>query len=240
MHLFAGIAVVLCLQQPVPAPRSEPSAAKAPVQRLGENLFRVGNIRVDTAKREITVPGRLNDVQALEFLANTTGGMKAYETGITLDTDAINFNVALVLIGLDRRHANPSQGHFDPRPVGGDPVAITVEYKGSSGVERGPVERLLFDKSTSAAVPPGEWVYTGSTFYADGRYAAEVEGVLIGFAHTPSSVIESVKGIGLGRYGSIVLNPQILAGSAITVRITALPKPAVPKGALPKSDGRVR
>jgi hypothetical protein len=225
--IILAVALLLSQQRPtVPVPQPTPApAGTAPVEKLGPNLFRVGTIQVDTAKRTATVKGTVNDVQALEFLANARGGMKAYESALTLDTDAINFNVALVLIGLDRRNAKPSQGHFDPKRVIGDPVSVAIEYKGSDGIERGGVEKLLYDKSAKAPIKPGEWVYTGSTFYPDGRYAADAEGVLIGFAHTPSSVIESAEGIALGRYGSIGMNPAIPAGTAVTLRITALGKP---------------
>lgn len=223
-----AVALLLGQQRPPapPVPQGAPAAAKAaPVEKLGPNLFRVGTIQVDTAKRTATLKGTVNDVQALEFFANARGGMKAYESAVTLDTDAINFNVALVLIGLDRRNAKPSEGHFDPKRVIGDPVSVTVEFKGSAGMERGGVEKLLYDKSAKGPIKAGEWVYTGSTFYPDGRYAADVEGVLIGFAHTPSSVIESADGIALGRYGSIGMNPTVLAGTVVTLRITALGKP---------------
>jgi hypothetical protein len=212
-------------QHPPPGPQNpKASAPQAPVEKLGPNLFRVGNIRVDTARREITVAGTLNrDAQVLEFFANSRGGLKAYESALTLDTDAISFNVALVLIGLDRANAKASQGHFDPAPVSGDRVSITVEYTTPKGVERGPVEKLLYDKASKSNVPPGEWVYTGSTFYPDGRYAAAADGVLIGFAHTPSSIIESVTGIGLGRYGTIVPHPGLFGVTNLTLRIAALP-----------------
>lgn len=222
MHLLAGVCLLVSLQVPAPVPQADPR--RAPVERLGDNLFRIGNIRVDTKKREVTLTGTLNTVTVLEFVANSRGGLKAYESAITLDTDAINFNIALVLIGLDRRNASPSKGHFDPAPVSGDPVAITVEWKGANGRESGPIERILHNKETKSDIPPSDWVYTGSTFYPDGRFAAEADGVLIGFAHTPSSVIESVTGIGLGKYGAIVMNPTILQGQPITVRITALDK----------------
>lgn len=210
------------LQSPPPTgPQGAPQGA--PVERLGPSLFRVGNIRVDTAKREISVTGHMNaDVRVLEFAANARAGLKAYETAMTLDTDAINFNLALVLIGLDRKNARPAQRHFDPATVEGDPVAVTVEYNTPNGTERGPIELLLVDKESGAPVQKGEWVYTGSVLFPDGRYAAEVDGVLIGFAHTPSSIIESVKGIAVGRYGTIAPNPKIPPTTPITVRVSAL------------------
>ena len=213
--LAASAAVPAAVQDP---PRQQP----APVEKLGPGLFRVGKLRVDTEKREVTAQGWVNEnVPVIEFFANALNGMKAYESAITLDTDAINFNVALVLIGLDRANAKPPKHHFDPAPVSGDQVSISVEYTGPKGLERGPVEKLLFDKQLNAGVKPGAWVYTGSTFYPDGRFAADVEGVLIGFAHTSTSVIESAEGIGLGRYGTIIPHPGVPPGTKLTLRIKA-------------------
>jgi hypothetical protein len=200
------------------------TAGKAPVERVGPDSYRVGSIQVDTAKRIVSVRGGVNQVQVLEFLANARGGMKAYETALTLDADAISFNLALVLVGLEKSHARTSTRHFDPAPVSGDPVEIMVSWVKDGQPQRAPIERLLYDKTAKEVLPPSDWVYTGSTFTPEGRYLAEVEGTLIGFAHTPSSVIESARGIGLGRYGSIVLNPDLglAPGAPITLHIRAL------------------
>jgi len=204
---------------------ADPPAAPPKVEKLGPNLFRIGRVRVNTTTREVSVPGTVNSVTVLEFAANSQGGMKAYESALTLDTDAITYNAALVLVGLDKKNAKISNAHFDPAPVAGDPVDITVEWKTADGkTERVPIDKLIVDKATNQPATDNAWVYTGSTFWADGRYAAAVEGVLIGFAHTPNSIIESVRGIGLGRYGSVVLNPGLglAPGSAVTVTVKPL------------------
>jgi hypothetical protein len=179
---------------------------------------------VDTAKREVSVAGRVNEVTVLEFIANTRGGMKAYESALTLETDAINFNVALVLIGLDRANARRPTRHFDPEAPSGDPVEVFVEVPRAGGADRIRAEHLLFDKATNKTVPEGSWVYTGSTFIDNGRYMAEIDGVLIGFVHSPSPIIEYVQGAGIGNYGSIVLNPHLglVAGSPVTLVVRAL------------------
>jgi hypothetical protein len=198
-----------------------------PIQKLGENLFRIGQIRVDTAKREISVSGTANPVTVLEFVANTRNGMKAYESALTLDTDAITFNTALVLIGLDKTHAKVPTRHFDPLAPEGDPVELWVEW--ARGAEHGRVgaEQLLFDRKTGQTLPPGAWVYTGSFFLPDGRYLAETDGVLIGFVHSPAPIIESPLGPGVGRYGAIILNPNLnlTAGTTVTLTVKALRLP---------------
>lgn len=225
-----GGVAVMAQAPPLPSPPGK-TRAKQPVERLGPDRYRVGSIHVDTAAREITVKGVVNQVTVLEFVANARGGMKAYETALTLDADAISFNVALVLIGLDKSRGKPSTQHFDPRPVSGDPVEISIEWTQEGRKQSGSIERLLYDRSTKEELPAGDWVYTGSVFTPEGRYMAEMEGTLIGFAHTPSSIIESVKGVGLGRYGSIVLNPNLglAPGAEITMRIRAIPATPPPR-----------
>ena len=206
--------------QPPPAPAGLPPN----VEKLGPDLFRIGAIRVNTTTREVSVPGTVNEVSVLEFIANTKGGMKAYESALTLDTDAITYNVALVLVGLDRAHAVAPRQHFDPAPVSGDPVEVWVEWGSDGRKQRVPAGRLLFDKVAGREVPEGRWVYTGSQMLDGGRYLAELDGVLIGFVHSPAPVIEHVGGAGIGQYGSIVLNPKVglTPGTAVTVTVKAI------------------
>lgn len=190
-----------------------------PVEKLGEYLFRVGEIRVDTAKREIVVPGIVNRVTVLEFLANTRGGMKAYESAFTLNTDAVTFNAALVLIGLDKTRARVPTRHFDSMTPEGDAVEIWFECV-KSECPRTRAEQVIYDKATNQAIPEGPWVYTGSTFLPSGQYLAELDGVLIGFVHSPAPIIENPRGAGLGRYGSVVLNPNLGLTSGTPIRLT--------------------
>jgi hypothetical protein len=203
-----------------PAPTPTPPR----VEKIGENLFRVDRIRVDTANRQMSVPGTINShVTTLEFVANMRGGLKAYESALTLDSDAVTFNAALVLLGLDKAHARLPENHFDPAAVKGDAVELWIECpKGEC--QRMRIERLTFDQTTKESIPDGPWVYTGSTFLPGGVYRAQLDGVLIGFVHDPSAIIEYSAGAGLGNYGSIVMNPNlgVLPGTAITLTVRAL------------------
>ena len=92
-----------------------------------------------------------------------------------------------------------------------------------------PIEELLFDQRTNKPLPEGPWVYTGSTFIDDGngrRYMADLDGVLIGFVHSPSPVIENPRSGAVDGYGSIVMNPalNLAVGSPVTLTIHALPR----------------
>lgn len=209
---------------PGAAPPGVPPPPPNLIERLGEHLFRIGQIRVDTAKREVVVPGLVNDAHVLEFVASTKGGFKAYESALALDTGGIPFNAALLLIGLDKTHARVPIRHFDPTAPAGDPVEIWVEWSASGQTRRERVEELMFDLRTRHPIPSGPWVYTGSTFTPDNAYLADIDGVLIGFVHSPAPVIENPRAGAVDGYGSVIFNPNLglLPGMAVTLTVRAL------------------
>jgi len=211
-----GLATALAQQPPAPPPSIEDiPTTPAPVSKLGPGLFKIGEIKVDTSKNEASVPGKVNAVQTLEFVANTRGGLKAYESALTIDTNAVTFNAAMLMIGLDKERARVPTQHFDPVPPQGDRVALWIDWTRGSERVRTPVEQLLFDNESRQTVPASDWVYTGSMFVPEGptlrstRYLADIDGVLIGFVHSPAPIIENVTGAGVRRYGFIVMNPNL-------------------------------
>jgi hypothetical protein len=203
-------------------PPSEPS----PVERLGPDRFRIGSINIDTAKKEVSVPGVVNEVTTLEFLANTKGGFKAYESAIELDAHAINMNVALMLIGLDPTRSVLSKSHLDPVPPKGDPVEVWVEWNdGKPHRIRG--ESIVYNEVTKQTLSEGPWVYTGSRFSKDrNAYLADLDGVMIGFVHSPSPLIESPRPLNPGEYGATRFNPNLglKPGTAVTLIVKSLPR----------------
>lgn len=176
------------------------------VETIGPGLFRVQNVTVDVKAREVRVPGRINKVDVLEFVANTLGGFKAYESAFTVETNAVSFNTALLLIGLDKARSRVPTMHFDPVAPEGDPVELWFE---AAPGKRRRIEEMLFDQRSKTTLPVGPWVYTGSTVLSDGRYVAEVDGVLIGFVHSPAPIIENPRAGAVDAYGSFVMNPKL-------------------------------
>ena len=217
------IAGWLLLPQQAPA-----QPAVAPVEKLGPTAYRIGRVNLDTARREVVVPGTVNAVTTLEFLAGTVNGLKGYETALTLDVSAISFNTAMLLIGLDPSHARLPARQFDPQPPRGDPVEISIEWQDGSRRRRVSAEELIWDQRTKKTLREGPWVYTGSGFVenVDGKhYLAELDGVLIGFMHGPQSIIDSPLNDAITGYGSFVVNPNLglKENTPVSVTIKALP-----------------
>ena len=229
--MVVAVAIVfpdrLAAQAIAPAERAR-TVVVSPVERLGPNALRVGNVRVDLAKKEISVDGTITNAQSLEFVANTKDGFKAYESAIELDTTAVNFNTALILTGLDPSHAVPPTRHFDPSTPKGDPVEIWVDWDDAGQRRSVRAEELVYNDAIKQTLAEGPWVYTGSVFVnleERKQYLAEVDGVLIGFVHTPAPVIESPRQFLPEHYGYIHLNPalKLTPGTKVTVRVRSLP-----------------
>ncbi len=206
---------------PLPAGPAVPEQNPKPaVQDLGNQRYRIGAIEIDKEKQIFTVPGVvIRTDPPIEFVAVTLNGHKRYESVLELETDAFEFNLACILIGLDQQKARLPRFHFDPEPTQGDPVDVRLSWpSGDQTVEINATELFL---EGDKPVATQEWVYTGSAFLPDGRYMAAASGSLISFVHDPESIIQHRQGIGLSQYGGVTVNRAVAppVGARISVSI---------------------
>ena len=196
---------------------------KPRIEDLGDERYRIGAIEIDKAKRLITIPGVMLPYEKgkiIEFIATMKQGYKSYESVMSLEADAFEFNLACILIGLNSKKAESPKFHFDPNPVLGDPVSIKVGWqKNGKQLEYDVIE--LLKSGETKPVKPSQWSYTGSMFVDGDHYLAQMDGVLIGLIHDPSSIIEHKEGLALGNYGSIMVDPDSAPenGQALTIKI---------------------
>ena len=176
------------------------------LENLGDQRYRIGGrIEVDKARQSFTVPGVVIDLgpenMPLEFLVIAKGGVKAYESLLEMDANALEFNLACILVGLSARNAVPPRRRFDPAPVEGDRVALWVSWEENGRAFRKKISELI---QMAGQIPVSdEWAYTGSFFFRDNQYAAQALGLLVGFVHHPASIIQHRSGLGLGNYGAV-------------------------------------
>ncbi len=186
------------------------SGQKISIVKLGDDRFKIGNILVDKSARSFEVPGKfLRTEPPIEFLAVAKKGQRGYESLLEFDANVYEFNLACILIGLDTHKGLPPKSHFDPTPVLGDAVDISLSWE----VNGKKYEHLASDffLVNDQKLKSGNWVYTGSTFLPGGGYLAdEAGGTLVGFVHDPASIIEHGQGFGRQSYGDLKLNQQLM------------------------------
>lgn len=202
---------LVVIGQPADADTAVPSG-RASLEDLGDGRYRIGAITVDKTKGKFSVPGSVLELQRpdspIEFIAVSKGGFKRYEAIFEMDTSAVDFNLACILISLDASHAVRPEQHFDPHPLKGDAVEIFVSWEEKGKTRRVPVTNVL--RVAGSAHATDDWIYTGSFFGPDGQYLAEAVGTLVGFVHDPESIIQHRSGLGLGNYGTVTYNPDVL------------------------------
>lgn len=227
---FVALVTANCsfAQMPPPLPAQEP----APVKDLGGGRYQIGAITVDRTARQFTVPGRVLHVDGvpLEYIAVSRGGMKGYESLLEVDARGTEFNLACILLGLEAPQLGAG-AQFERKPRPGPPVQLSLRWQaGSTSVTKSAQEVLNLAAqprgAPKAATPPQvappaeEWTYTGSFLQgSDGRYVADATGTLVGFVHDPACIIDHRTGLGIGAYGSVQGNPEVLPPVGSTVEL---------------------
>ena len=155
------LAALGCLAASPFAHRLGAVAAKAPARRLrrlkslGDDRYQIGAIVVDKRARRFSVPGRVHLLgKPLEYLATAPGGMKAYETLFELDTGGSEFNLACILVGLER---DPKLGPVErgiQAPLTGQTVAISIAW--SDGGKRRQISAAEAMLNPEAGVKPAD------------------------------------------------------------------------------------
>lgn len=209
LHTFAvSLLLVFALSGatvPIASAQQPPAALAQPkMQPLGGERYQIGAIVVDRKARSFRLPARVHVLdKPLEYLLTTKGGMKEYETLLETDVTGTEFNLACILLGLERDPALQPYMQFSQARVSGPRVEITITRKDAGRAATMSAGDVLFD-SGAKSPEPVEWIYVGSQkYWQDDRFAADVTGTLIGFVHDPNTIIESALGLGIGAYGSV-------------------------------------
>jgi len=225
--MFAAMAAAAISVQPAFAQTAEPPPSTIGLLKpLGQERYQIGRIVVDKRSQSFTVPGRVHALdKPLEYLATSPGGRKAYEALLELDASGSEFNLACILIGLERDPKLAASKPPAAANVVGQRVAMSVAWMLDGQRRKVTAAEALFNADARATIESVEWVYTGSFRSIDGsRFAADFTGTLISFIKDPTGIIEAVSGVGVGPYGSMrgsaALPPE---GSAIELIVEIAP-----------------
>ncbi len=225
--MMAATAAVAIFVQQAFAQVAEPSPPPVgSLKSLGQDRYQVGRIVVDKRSHSFTVPGRVHALdKPLEYLATSPGGRKAYEALLELDASGSEFNLACILIGLERDPALALAKPPDAGKVIGQRVAMSVAWTHEGQRRKVSAAEALFNADARTKIESVEWVYIGSFTSIDGtRFAADFTGTLISFIRDPTGIVEAVSVVGLGPYGSIrgsaTLPPE---GSAVELIVELAP-----------------
>jgi hypothetical protein len=159
-----------------------------PLKKIGDDLFQLGNIKIDSKNRVLTIPGKINMQKGMIELFACAPGGKAHETVVVLDVVPYHLQVSLILLGLNYVGGLSVQGDtLTPR---GDSVDVFVSWIKDGRDTTVRAEDFAWDIPKGKSMEHTPWVFTGSKM-SDGKYMADVEKSLITTYHDPFTILDN-------------------------------------------------
>jgi len=184
--------------EPMPGPDDVGKRAKE-AKKIGPHRYQLGKVIIDAKERTVRCPGAINMDKGgpIELLACLPEG-KVHESVLVLDTDALDLQVALLLLGPEPGR-NPAVNYHKDDPIWkqkpGDMVDVHVEWTEDAGegeekrVVRRRADELIYNVVKDRPMKATQWVFVGSR-WAEGRFGAALTGTLISTYYDPFAILE--------------------------------------------------
>lgn len=158
--------------------------------KLGNNLFKLGNIDLDLNEKTLSMPGKINMSYGLiELLACTSIG-KLHESALVIDVQPIHLNTALILMGLEPPKQNNVRYQGDPITPKGAAVQLWIEWDADNQTQRYRAEDLILNRAKQSHMEYTSWIFTGSRFN-NGVFMSQAVGTLIATFRDPDAIINN-------------------------------------------------
>lgn len=220
LFLYASVLLARQKEASSSTKNSDSSAQTNPIEKIDEFRYRIGNVTLDSKKRELSIPGMINmEKGVVELLACARGG-KTHESILVLDIIPYHLQVSLLLLGLKYRGGVEYQG--DPKIPKGDSVEVWVTWKGEGAEKTVRGEDLVWNITEKKSMEHTPWIFVGSKMI-EGRFMADQEKSLITTYHDPFTIFDNPSPDGAND-DLYKVNEQIVPakGTPVTITIKAL------------------
>ena len=158
------------------------------VEKVGEGLFRIGQVLVNAGEMTVTFPAEVNMQDGLvEYLICARRG-KLHESVLATEANPLDIQLGLLALGMTYGGGIEFQG--DRAKGKGDALRIFVEWNDSGSVKRVRAEELVLDRKRDRPMKESNWIFTGSVFI-EGNFMAQFDGLIAATYNDPYAIINS-------------------------------------------------
>jgi hypothetical protein len=197
------------------------SYKSAPVEKVGNGLYRIGEIAINKQEKSISFPAQVNmDRGMLEYLIVYRSG-KTHESLLRTNITPYSLQLAFMLLGYEGTDKRLSGQGSREIPTG-EPVRITISNVAGKQTTAFPVEEWLANRSgdTFKDVAPLNWVFCGSFINDFGKFMSQETGSIIAIWHDPVAMIDNASPGGeSNRIWNVKQGTAPAVGTAVTVTI---------------------
>ncbi|MXV77227.1 hypothetical protein F4083_11750 [Candidatus Poribacteria bacterium] len=173
-----------------PKSTSPTDTALVKPKEISEGVYQVGNVVLDTNKKEVVIPGEINIATGdttIEFFACGLLG-PSHESILMLNTEPLSIFVALGLLELKPGMNLEAQG--DPRDPEGSNVQVWVEWKQGDKVVSKTARELVWNKFTKQPMEKTHWVFTGGRIRTN-QLTSQLTHNIIAVHRDPDSILNN-------------------------------------------------
>lgn len=171
-----------------PKSTSPTDAALVKPKEISEGVYQVGNVILDTNKKEVVIPGEINIATGdtiIEFFACGLLG-PSHESILMLNTEPFSIFVALGMLELKPGMNLEAQG--DPHDPEGSDVQVWVEWKQGDKLVSKTARELVWNKFTKQPMQKTHWVFTGGRIRTN-QLTSQLTHNIIAVHRDPDSIL---------------------------------------------------
>lgn len=187
--LRAGALLFLLAVRVSAAPGSPPAATNSPLQRIGENLYAIGVVRLDKAARAVSFPASINQRTGVVEYAVVTATGKTHESVFRTAAQPAHIHLAMLLLGAKPADTNRFPARLSVPPPG-EPVTIEIAWREKNRAVRRPLESFIARGNEGPPLSAGPWAYNGS-FLARRQFVAQRDGSIVSVHIDPDALVNN-------------------------------------------------
>lgn len=166
-------------------------------QRLNDSIYLIKEIRINLNTETLEIPCKINmDSGLLEVILCTPKG-KVHESLLVSRSSPVEFQTALLLLGLDPVNEVPDKKELIPDDspylnitTPGDSVKLFISWENSQGKFLKPVEDFIKTTGTEKGISDVSWLFLGASTHYTGHVLVDPETTIIATYHDPLALME--------------------------------------------------
>lgn len=166
-------------------------------KQLSDDIYLLNEIEINTKERTVSIPCLVNMETGLIEVVLCRPEGKTHESLLVTATSPLEFNTAMLLLGLDPVNEIPDDpdkadplSNFLTIETPGDSVLVFLETEIDGQQVRKPVEYFILDTRTNTHLETSTWLYRGAVTFYTGHVIIDHEVSMVVTYHDPVALME--------------------------------------------------
>jgi len=165
--------------------------------KISNDVYMLKDMEINTSSRTVTIPCTINMAAGLIEVVLCRPEGKTHESLLTTKISPLEFQTALLLLGLDPVNELPddpskadSLSPYQSIETPGDSVVMFIELEKNGKLVRFPAESLIQDERTQSQINHTTWLFKGAVTHRSGFVIVDPNVTMISTYYDPIALME--------------------------------------------------